>query len=65
MIESTPALRQAFDEFLAGVQKDGTYMRLVKKYYRAAPRYPRAQVLSVTERAFVDSGLAGVGARVI
>ncbi len=32
---------------------------------RAAPRYPRAQVLSVAERAFVDSGLAGVGARVI
>ena len=37
--KTSPALRQAFDEFLAGVQKDGTYMRLVKKYYRAAPRY--------------------------
>jgi len=37
--KTSPALRQAFDEFVAQLQKDGTYMGLVKKYYRAAPRY--------------------------
>jgi hypothetical protein len=31
---------------------------------RAAPLYPRAQTLSVAERAVVDDGLAAVGARV-
>ena len=37
--KTSPQLRQAFDEFFTGLQKDGTYMRLVHKYYRAAPRY--------------------------
>ena len=37
--KSSPALRQAFNEFFAKLQEDGTYMGLVRKYYRAAPRY--------------------------
>ncbi|WP_153110021.1 transporter substrate-binding domain-containing protein [Propionivibrio limicola] len=37
--KTSPALRQAFNEFFVKLQNDGTYMRLVKKYYRAAPRY--------------------------
>lgn len=37
--KTSPALRQAFDEFFAGLQQDGTYMRLIRKYYRSAPRY--------------------------
>jgi ABC-type amino acid transport substrate-binding protein len=30
---SSPALRAAFNEFLAGIKKDGTYERLVRRYY--------------------------------
>lgn len=37
--KTSPALRQAFNEFLAELQRDGTYMELVRKYYRSAPRY--------------------------
>ena len=37
--KSSPALREAFNTFFAGLKKDGTYMKLVNKYYRAAPRY--------------------------
>lgn len=37
--KSSPELRQAFNAFFAQIKRDGTYMRLVKKYYRAAPRY--------------------------
>jgi len=37
--KSSPALRQAFDEFFVKLQEDGTYMRLVRKYFRSAPRY--------------------------
>lgn len=37
--KTSPALREAFNEFFAGLVKDGTYTELVKKYYRAAPRY--------------------------
>ena len=37
--KTSPELRRAFDEFLVQLQKDGTYMSLVKKYFRAAPRY--------------------------
>lgn len=37
--KTSPELRQAFNEFLVQLQKDGTYMSLVKKYFRAAPRY--------------------------
>ena len=37
--KSSPALRKAFDDFFAGLQDDGTYAQLVRKYYRAAPRY--------------------------
>lgn len=32
---------------------------------RAAPRYPRAQALSLAETAAVDSTLAGLGARIL
>lgn len=32
---------------------------------RAAPQYPRAQVLTQVEREVVDAGLVGVGARVL
>ena len=31
--KDSPQLRQAFNRFLEKCQKDGTYLRLVKKYY--------------------------------
>lgn len=37
--KTSPELRRAFNDFLMGIQKDGTYMRLIHKYYRSAPRY--------------------------
>jgi ABC-type amino acid transport substrate-binding protein len=37
--KSSPLLRQAFNEFFVSLQEDGTYMGLVRKYYRSAPRY--------------------------
>lgn len=37
--KDSPELREAFNAFLAGIKQDGTYMKLVKKYFRAAPRY--------------------------
>jgi ABC-type amino acid transport substrate-binding protein len=37
--KSSPALREAFNDFLAQIKRDGTYMKLVRKYYPSAPRY--------------------------
>lgn len=37
--KTSPELRKAFDEFLAGIKADGTYWKLVQKHYRSAPRY--------------------------
>lgn len=37
--KESPELRQAFDEFFVKLQRDGTYMSLVRKYFRSAPRY--------------------------
>ena len=37
--KTSPELRRAFDDFLAGIQRDGSYMKLVQKYYPSAPRY--------------------------
>jgi ABC-type amino acid transport substrate-binding protein len=37
--KGSPELRNAFDKFLTQIQRDGTYMRLVEKYYPAARRY--------------------------
>ena len=37
--KSSPALRQAFNEFLTAIKADGTYMKLIQKYYRSAPHY--------------------------
>jgi len=37
--KDSPELRKAFNTFLARTKADGTYMRLVKKYFRVAPRY--------------------------
>jgi len=37
--KSSPALRDAFNEFLAQIKQDGTYMKLVRKYYPTAPRF--------------------------
>ncbi len=37
--KDSPELRKAFNAFLARAKADGTYMRLVKKYFRVAPRY--------------------------
>lgn len=34
--KTSPELRKAFNEFLAGIKQDGTYGRLVKKYYPKA-----------------------------
>ncbi len=37
--KDTPELRAAFNEYLAQIQKDGSYNKLVVKYYPLAPRY--------------------------
>jgi ABC-type amino acid transport substrate-binding protein len=37
--KDSPKLREAFNHFLAGIKADGTYMKLIKKYFRVAPRY--------------------------
>lgn len=37
--KDSPELREAFNRFLADLKADGTYMKLVNKYYRVAPRY--------------------------
>lgn len=37
--KSSPALRQAFNDFFVKLQQDGTYLDLVRNYYRSAPRY--------------------------
>ncbi len=37
--KDSPELRAAFNSFLTQIKQDGTYMKLVKKYFRAAPRY--------------------------
>jgi ABC-type amino acid transport substrate-binding protein len=37
--KDAPRLRAAFEEFLAGAQRDGTYVRLVQKYFPEAPLY--------------------------
>jgi len=35
----SPRLREAFDTFLSEVRRDGTYQKLVKKYFPEAPTY--------------------------
>ncbi len=37
--KTSPELRLAFNEFFSSIQNDGTYMSLVRKYFRSAPRY--------------------------
>ena len=37
--KASPELRKAFDAFFLQLKQDGTYMTLVNKYYRSAPRY--------------------------
>ena len=37
--KDSPELRAAFNSFLTQIKQDGSYMKLVKKYFRAAPRY--------------------------
>lgn len=37
--KTSPELRQAFNEFLAQLKSDGTYGKLVKKYYPMAPKF--------------------------
>jgi len=37
--KTSPALRKEFNDFLTEIKADGTYMQLVNKYYRSAPRY--------------------------
>ena len=37
--KESPELRKAFNAYLARLKADSTYMRLVKKYFRVAPRY--------------------------
>jgi ABC-type amino acid transport substrate-binding protein len=50
--KESPQLRAAFDAFLVEARRDGTYMRLVEKYFPEAPVY------------FPDAfGAAGAGGR--
>lgn len=37
--KSSPLLRQAFNDFLRQCRRDGSYQRLVEKYYPAAPHF--------------------------
>jgi ABC-type amino acid transport substrate-binding protein len=37
--KSSPQLREAFNKFFEQSMKDGTYLRLVEKYYPAIPKY--------------------------
>ena len=37
--KTSPELRQAFNDFFSELQASGTYMTLVQKYFRSAPRY--------------------------
>ena len=37
--KTSPELRKAFNEFLEEMKSDGTYMKLIQKYYKSAPRY--------------------------
>jgi ABC-type amino acid transport substrate-binding protein len=37
--KDSPELREAFNRFLAGIKADGTYMKLIRKYFPVAPRY--------------------------
>lgn len=37
--KDSPELRAAFNQFLAQIRKDGSYNKLVTKYYPLAPRY--------------------------
>lgn len=37
--KTSPALREAFNEFLSQIKRDGRYMKLVRKYYPGAPRF--------------------------
>jgi ABC-type amino acid transport substrate-binding protein len=37
--KSSPELRQAFNEFLESIKRDGTYASLARKYYPSALRY--------------------------
>jgi ABC-type amino acid transport substrate-binding protein len=37
--KDSPRLREAFDRYLAVIRADGTYRRLVEKYYPAVPHY--------------------------
>ena len=37
--KTSPQLREAFDRYLAAVRGDGSYRRLVEKYYPAVPDY--------------------------
>ncbi|MDD5297800.1 MAG: transporter substrate-binding domain-containing protein [Rhodocyclaceae bacterium] len=37
--KTSPELRAAFNSFLEGIKKDGTYGKLVKKYYPMSPKF--------------------------
>ncbi len=37
--KDSPELRREFDAFLSEIKANGTYMQLVNKHYRSAPRY--------------------------
>ena len=37
--KTSPELRREFNKFIDGIKADGTYMKLVQKYYKSAPRY--------------------------
>lgn len=37
--KDSPKLREAFNNFLKKIKKEGTYMNLIKKYYPFAPKY--------------------------
>ena len=48
--KGSPALREAFNDFLAQIKRDGTYMKLVRKYYPTAPRFMPAFFADATDK---------------
>ncbi|MBV7316299.1 transporter substrate-binding domain-containing protein [Shewanella sp. NIFS-20-20] len=47
--KTSPHLRQEFNRYLEKIRQDGTYMKLVKKYYPSVFNYYQDYFLSVTE----------------
>lgn len=48
--KGSPALRRAFDDFFVKLRLDGTYMKLIDKYYPSAERYLPSYFNDIAEK---------------